>query len=291
MPSWYWEEKQDCNKALFKYMLNQDADDVFKKLQVSSNKIWKMVAEADIVPGRTAAQMKTKFDASLATFKQLYKFRNFTGHGADADDYDWDNEEAVTTHLKNLLKAGNDIAGLSAKVCRLWMKEGWYDLFNNWYHDNPCVAHEVVRSLAGKISNYNPNSDPIKWPPSDDDVQITDGLKTPQHRGSAKKEKPTPRLPTPSSSLLTSRTSSGRKGRLSGNNESLSGLLQYSKTKAEVDEHVMKLREDDMQTKAQKEAYGDAKEVLKNCFNFDDDTVEYAKKIVQCYFQHAAEAL
>lgn len=39
--------------------------------------------------------MKGQFDRSLATYKQLYKFQNFTGGGGDVDELDFDDKDQV----------------------------------------------------------------------------------------------------------------------------------------------------------------------------------------------------
>jgi hypothetical protein len=132
--------------ALIQHCLGPDADDFFAKLGVQANKIWARVCtyneslictnipkvvDANILPGRDAGAIQRKYEALLGIFKKFYAFRNFTGGGADADDYDWDDETAITKHLKNSLQAGCDINTLNAATCRLWMEQGWYELFSD----------------------------------------------------------------------------------------------------------------------------------------------------------------
>ncbi|KAJ3964141.1 hypothetical protein EV361DRAFT_980493 [Lentinula raphanica] len=97
--------------ALLEYMLGEDADDLFSKLQVSSNKIWRKVVDSDVLPGCTHTQIQRKYESLYDIFKKLYRFCNFTSRGADADDYDWDDPCAVDTHLHNSHKLGCDIEG------------------------------------------------------------------------------------------------------------------------------------------------------------------------------------
>ncbi|KAJ3743620.1 hypothetical protein DFH05DRAFT_1233914 [Lentinula detonsa] len=272
---------------LYDYMLGEAADARFEKLQVASNKIWKEVAAAKIFDGWTATQLQTKWESSLATFKKLYAFRTFTGRGADADDYDWDDEEAVSTHLSNSHNKGCDIEGLNARTCQLWVKHQWYDLFVKRYHDNPRIAREVPRSSADALSDF----DPVTPDAENDDVEI---INTPQTSTQATANSTL--LPVPSSSSLSrtssseltpqSRTQNKGKGRSGVKDDRLSGLTTYFETKAEVDKGVLKLREKEANYKKLSEAYEKAANILDNPDKYDFRTLEAANKVTERYFKH-----
>ncbi|KAL1724782.1 hypothetical protein EV714DRAFT_240458, partial [Schizophyllum commune] len=89
---------------------NSDADKIFEKLQVALNKVWRLVLEA--LGGKlpsgpvTEKQLSGLYNSLLTMFKQLYEFRNFTCRGADADDYDWDDEDGLAFHLRNSKSKG-----------------------------------------------------------------------------------------------------------------------------------------------------------------------------------------
>ncbi|KAE9398425.1 hypothetical protein BT96DRAFT_1031714 [Gymnopus androsaceus JB14] len=212
--------------ALFEHMLGENADATFEKLQVASNTIW-----------RSDITIQSKWESALSTFKKLYAFRNFTGCGADADDYDWDSEDAVTAHLANSHNKGCDVEGLSAKVCQMWIKNQWYDLFVNQFHNNPKIAREVARSSAGPLSDF----DPIF--PTDDGDEVV--IITPTHSKDTKPLLPvTSSLCTASSSVVAVASGSGSKsrtqnsnvrGRMAAKEDRLAGLTQYFEAKVEVD--------------------------------------------------------
>ncbi|KAI5899005.1 uncharacterized protein SCHCODRAFT_02559108 [Schizophyllum commune H4-8] len=138
---------------------NVNGDKIFDKLQVASNKVWRMVLEA--LGGKlpsgpvTEKQLSSLYNTLLTTFKQLYEFRNFTGRGADADDYDWDDEDGLALHLRNSKSKGCAIDNLNAANSRLFVRKGWYDLFVNRYKDNPKVIRPVARSSAAELSEVD----------------------------------------------------------------------------------------------------------------------------------------
>ncbi|KAJ3981564.1 hypothetical protein F5890DRAFT_1476841, partial [Lentinula detonsa] len=244
---------------LYDYMLGEAADARFEKLQVASNKIWKEVAAAKIFDGWTATQLQAKWESSLATFKKLYAFRTFTGCGADADDYDWDDEEAVQLTFL--------ILTIKAVISRLWVKHQWYDLFVKRYHDNPRIVQEVPRSSADALSDF----DPVTPDAENDDVEI---INTPQTSASTQATANSTLLPVPSSSSLSrtssseltpqSRTQNKGKGRSRVKDDRLSGLTTYFEAKAEVDKGVLKLREKEANYKKLSEAYEKAANILDN---------------------------
>lgn len=107
----------------------------------------------------------------LDTYKLFYAFRNFTGRGADADDYDYDNLEAVNNHLANSRRLGCAVGNLTAETCHKWQQRGWYDLFlsryvlplsieismhltsDYSYEYNPKISRTIERSSASAISD------------------------------------------------------------------------------------------------------------------------------------------
>ncbi|KAE9399055.1 hypothetical protein BT96DRAFT_994331 [Gymnopus androsaceus JB14] len=274
--------------ALFEHMLGEDADARFEKLQVASNTIWRSVVEADILPGRSAAQIQSKWETALSTFKKLYAFRNFTGRGADADDYDWDSEDAVTAHLANSHNKGCDIEGLSAKVCQMWVKNQWYDLFVNRFHDNPKIAREVVRSSADALSDFDP------LVPADDSDDIV--VITPSRSKDTKPILPAALSLRTASSSVAVASGSGSKSRTQNSNvrartatkeDRLAGLTQYFEAKVEVDKGTLKLREKDAEFKRLSDAYVKAESIVNNPENYSFTALQSANKVIEQYLERA----
>ncbi|KAJ7692742.1 hypothetical protein B0H17DRAFT_1282795 [Mycena rosella] len=63
--------------TFYEYTLGQDADAIFQKITMSSNKCWKQFA-GQVGIARDAKQMKTQWDTSLAIYKKLVPLLKFT---------------------------------------------------------------------------------------------------------------------------------------------------------------------------------------------------------------------
>ncbi|KAJ7204077.1 hypothetical protein GGX14DRAFT_569677 [Mycena pura] len=270
---------------LLEAVLGMDADDIFGKLTVQANLIWpKVIALLPVDFNRTAAQCKARFESLLSTFKALYGFRTFTGGGADADEYDWDNEQAVDAHLANSKAQGCDVDGLNAQVCKMWKENGWYDLFVHRYKDNPKVVRQTARSSA-EISDdedigfrfHDDHDDDLKpLKPVSTAKSLPDIKPTSSRTATAK---PTSRIG--SSSSRTDKHKIKKEDRLSG-------LNTWLTTKARNDERMAELRAQDGEFKRLREAADVAKTIL------NDDTGVYsftnrdkANEVMARFLDHA----
>ncbi|KAF8193488.1 hypothetical protein K438DRAFT_2017656 [Mycena galopus ATCC 62051] len=267
--------------ALIQYCLGPDADHFFAKLEVQANKIWTRVVEAKILPGCDASSIQRKYESLLGAFKKFYAFRHFTGGSADADDYNWDDEVAITKHLNNSLQAGCNVNTLNAATCRLWMVEGCYK-------HNPKVCRGEPRSSADPISDWEPTQPGDDAPnDDDDDVEI---LNTPaplltnktsvnvkqsrtpaptlkqEHRAS-----PTMSVRTPTPSARTSASSMSR-------------TQTSAKAKAEAEQRQADTRDKQAKFARQQAKFERAQAVVKDQENFDWEMVEKAKKFMANFF-------
>lgn len=85
----------------------------------------------------TPDQIHSQYTNMFSVFKNMWSFRNFTGRGADADTYDYDDVNAVTKHIENSRKRGCPVGKLTAAQCKLWMTKGWYNEFAERYSFSP----------------------------------------------------------------------------------------------------------------------------------------------------------
>ncbi|KAJ7216460.1 hypothetical protein GGX14DRAFT_391283 [Mycena pura] len=281
---------------LLEAVLGMDADDIFGKLTVQSNLIWpkheftqplKVIALLPVDFNRTAAQCKARFESLLSTFKALYGFRTFTGGGADADEYDWDNEQAVDAHLANSKAQGCDVDGLNAQVCKMWKENGWYDLFVHRYKDNPKVVRQTPRSSAeisdDEDAGFRFHDD------NDDDLKPSKPLSTAKPLPDVKPTSSRTATAKPTSHVGSSKPPSSRTDKHKIKKEDrLSGLNTWLTTKARNDERMAELRARDGEFKRLREAADVAKTIL------NDDTGVYsftnrdkANEVMARFLDHA----
>ncbi|KAJ7196751.1 hypothetical protein GGX14DRAFT_574565 [Mycena pura] len=303
-----WSNSEIDN--LLEGMLGTDQDKRFKKLTLAANRVWKTVAADGLCPGRDAGQMQHKFTTMLGIFKSLHAFRNFTGGGADADDYDWDNEEGVTTHLQNSQNLGCDVAHLNATVCKLWHDRGWYELFRNRYDNNPKVVRTTPRSSADAVSDAEVEdikATNVVEIDDDDDSEIVSTTAplyakvsqearpiTPARVGSVtvKREALTP-LHTASSSVTPATASSSRTKHSSkanpqsGAKDDRYGLGKYFDIKAEVEQRNADRADKRERFKALSDAFPRMQEILANAENYPHEIVTQAQAMVSTYIQQA----
>ncbi|KAJ7198334.1 hypothetical protein GGX14DRAFT_402038 [Mycena pura] len=173
------EKKQFSHEEatnLFVFLLDADADTVFDKLTMSSNKCWSEFDPKEIGINATADQMKSFFDRHMADFKKMDELENFTGNGADPDEVDWDSEESISAFIASRQNAGKDTDGINAAKYKLWKKLGWYKLFYDRFHTNPKVHRPVPRSSIYLSDTENTleviDDDDENDDNSDADVQI-----------------------------------------------------------------------------------------------------------------------
>ncbi len=194
--------------------------------------------------------MKGQFDRSLATYKQLYEFHNFTGGGGDADELDFDDEDQVKERMNHAKQAGRDLGTLNAKKVQLWQERGWYALFDGRsvlvpvcqlicllihllrYGKSPKVVREKIRNSATALS------DPPEGNDSDSNSSDSEAeLKT--------VEKANTRTPKTSSTKVAGRASNSATvsepkhtpaSRFRAQSQdAMSGVSEYFRSKAELE--------------------------------------------------------
>ncbi|KAJ6517631.1 hypothetical protein DFH09DRAFT_1428735 [Mycena vulgaris] len=278
--------------TFYEYTLGQDADGIFQKITMSSNKCWKQFA-GQVGIARDAKQMKTQWDTSLSIYKKLVPLLKFTGGGADADEEpNWEDKEAITNFLKSQATGGHGVEGLSAKKVKQWLTSGWFNLFDSRiyrysYGENPKAVREIPRSSADTLSDVegglpaNDNND------SDSDVDIV--------------EKPSiPATPAPFAIKSTNKgiATDPREVKLSTWDRSkpasrvppikvkkedrLQGLNNYLEGRVRVDEQAMMLAKADAEFKRLKSTEGTAKEIVADTTGiYTEETKAKARRVLE----------
>ncbi|KAJ7321569.1 hypothetical protein DFH08DRAFT_818428 [Mycena albidolilacea] len=240
--------------AFYEFCLGQDADAVFKKITLSSNKCWEPVHFLGKVGiTRDARQMKNHWETSLAMYNKLVPLLKITGGGADNDQHpDWEDKTSVAEFRQQRAGSGHDVDGLAAAKVKMWLTNRWYDLFHSRYNENPKANREVSRSSAEGLSdieedlhaNNNNNTDV-----SDDDVIVVEKPKVSSTTVSSsikitKKGATDPRDVKPSTwsrSKPAPHTHSAKVKK----EERLSSLSSYREGRTQVDKKVMKIARED----------------------------------------------
>ncbi|KAJ7786995.1 hypothetical protein B0H14DRAFT_2629885 [Mycena olivaceomarginata] len=104
----------DKLSAFYEFCLGQDADAVFTKITLSSNKCW--------------APMRVTL-----IFVMLITRLAVCGQGGADDDKhpDWEEKTLVTGFLQQHAGSRHDVDGLAAAKVKMWLMNGWYDLFHS----------------------------------------------------------------------------------------------------------------------------------------------------------------
>ncbi|KAJ7702585.1 hypothetical protein B0H14DRAFT_3030848 [Mycena olivaceomarginata] len=258
----YWTV--DELSAFYEFCLGQDADAVFKKITLSSNKCWALfVGKVGIT--RDTKQMKNQWDTSLAIYKKLVPLLKITGGGADDDEHpDWDDKTSVTGFLQQRAGSGHDVDGLAVAKVKMWLTNGWYDLFHSRYNENPKADREVPRSSAEGLSDIEDELQANDGDTSDDDIIVVENSKVSSTPVSSSIKIPS----TWSRSKPASHTHSVKVKK----EERLHSLSSYLEGRTQVDKEVMKIAREDASFKRLKSAEGTAKEIV------GDDTGKYSEE-------------
>ncbi|KAF7317515.1 hypothetical protein MKEN_00838000 [Mycena kentingensis (nom. inval.)] len=240
-----WKDEEVS--TLLEFSLGKNSDDFWEKLQVSSNKCWKKPVAMNILPGRDAAQMKSKFDRSFALYKKLAVLETFTGGGADADQVDFTEVDAVETFLadrkENGCKADDDVTVVKYMK---WKRKGWFTLFHDRYASSPKVVRRKDRSSASAISDDETDRKPTPTPSSSRTKNVG---------------KP-PATPAPKNDML------------SGMNHFFQAKAGIDERHAAVAERTVKLQERKMDDQARSKKFSDAMNILGNADKYPAQLVE-----------------
>ncbi|KAJ7740172.1 hypothetical protein B0H14DRAFT_2990447 [Mycena olivaceomarginata] len=240
--------------AFYEFCLGQDADAVFKKITLTSG------------------------DTSLAIDKKLVPLLKITGGGADDDEHpDWDDKTSVTGFLQQRAGSGHDVDGLAVSKVKMWLTNGWYDLFHSRYNENPKADREVPCSSAEGLSDIEDELQANDGDASDDDIIVVENPKVSSTPVSSsikivKKGATDPRDIKPSTwsrSKPASHTHSVKVKK----EEQLQSLSSYLEGRTQVDKEVMKIAREDASFKRLKSAEGTAKEIV------GDNTGKYSDEV------------
>ncbi|KAJ7065106.1 hypothetical protein B0H15DRAFT_958565 [Mycena belliarum] len=274
--------------VFYEFCLGQDADSIFKKITLSSNKCWKSFI-GKIALQRDSKQMRTQWDASpLAFYKKLVPLLKFTGGGADADEEpDWEDKDAVSAFLKTQQSVGNDVEGLSAKKVKQWQTSGWYALFDARYGKNPKAVREVPRSSADDLSDLEGGA-----PPEDDNDSDIEFLDKPTYSSVPATPAPSATKPAPkglandpreikSSTWDRSKPASCGPSVKVKKEDRLQGLNSYLEGRMRVDEQQMKLAKADAEFKRLKASETTAKEIIGDTMGiYSEETKAKARRVL-----------
>ncbi|KAJ7822257.1 hypothetical protein B0H14DRAFT_2828859 [Mycena olivaceomarginata] len=270
--------------TFYEFCLGQDADSIFQKITLSSNKCWKQI-QSKVGVARSATQMKNQWETSLSIYKKLVPLLKFTGGGADADEEpDWEDKEAIEMFLKSRKTGGHDIEGLSAKKVKQWQTNSWFGLWNGRYGENPKAVREVPRSSADTLSDIEGGSRADDDNNNDSDIEtIEQPTATPAPAAAAKVEKglaSDPRVVKPSTwdrSKPASRVPSTKVKK----EDRLQGLNNYLEGRVRVDEQAMKLAKAEAEFKRLKATETTAKEiVMDNTGLYGEETKQKARRVL-----------
>ncbi|KAJ7847723.1 hypothetical protein B0H14DRAFT_2769402 [Mycena olivaceomarginata] len=252
----YWTV--DELSAFYEFCLGQDADVVFKKITLLSNKCWALVGIT-----RDAKQMKNQWDTSLAIYKKLVPLLKITGGGADDDEHpDWDDKTLVTGFLQQCAGSGHDVDGLAVAKVKMWLMNRWYDLFHSCYNENPKADHKVPHSSAEGLSGIEDElqaNDGDNMDASDDNIIVLENPKvslTPMS-SSIKIVKKGVTNPCDIKPLMWSQSKPA-------------SHMHSVKGRTQVDKEAMEIVREDANFKRLKSAEGTAKEIV------GDDTGKYS---------------
>ncbi|KAL1713986.1 hypothetical protein EV715DRAFT_295611 [Schizophyllum commune] len=281
--------------VLTEHMLGEDSDARFNKLLVSRNKIWKKVHKE--LNGRlpsgpvTPQQLGSLYTTLESTFKELYAFRKFTGRGADADDYDWDNEEQVAAHLRNSKNKGCPVENLTAAQCVAFIRNGWYALFESRFHSNPKFARQCERSSASPLSDLD-MSDGSESEAGSDDGDEAIIITTPVRPPSANASR-FPKAAPPSASKAgekpksASRRGRPRKEMKDETKMDLNGLNAYFESKAKSEEQLVDLRERSFQSAEREKVVKMAQKIIADTnagiSQFSFEVIDKANRVITDY--------
>ncbi|KAJ7690031.1 hypothetical protein B0H14DRAFT_3049996 [Mycena olivaceomarginata] len=264
--------------TFYEFCLAQDADSIFQKIMLLSNKCWKQI-QSKVGVARTATQMKNQWETSLSIYKKLVPLLKFTGGGADADEEpDWEDKEAIE------ITGGYDIEGLSAKKVKQWQTNGWFGLWNGRYGENPKAVREVPRSSADTLRTSRGDHALTTITTMIRTSKLLSSPPRPPHLlPAAKVEKglaSDPRVVKPSTwdhSKPASRVPSTKVKK----EDQLQGLNNYLEGRVRVDEQAMKLAKAEAEFKRLKATEVMAKEiVMNNTGLYGEETKQKARRVL-----------
>ncbi|KAJ3924172.1 MAG: hypothetical protein NXY57DRAFT_970571, partial [Lentinula lateritia] len=115
----------------------------------------------ELFPEKSANSVGGLWDCSFRTYKNICIFESVTGCGGDGDEatgvkFKESDSEEMQIHRKKLARAketGKDVGTLKAEDIEKWYSKGWFQLFDNRYHESPNVNRPIPRHSGSLLSN------------------------------------------------------------------------------------------------------------------------------------------
>ncbi|KAJ3858714.1 hypothetical protein EV359DRAFT_68784 [Lentinula novae-zelandiae] len=141
-------------------LLGPNWDETFDKLKQWKVPTLKEIAE-ELFPEKSANSVVGLWDRSFRTYKNICIFESVTGGGGDGDEatgvkFKESDSEEMHIHRKKLVRAketGKDVGTLKAEDIEKWYSKGWFQLFNNRYHESPNVNRPIPRHSGSLLSD------------------------------------------------------------------------------------------------------------------------------------------
>ncbi|KAJ4486620.1 hypothetical protein C8J55DRAFT_558618 [Lentinula edodes] len=154
----HWSDT--AKSQLFDRLLGPNWDETFDKLKQWKVPTLKKIAE-ELFPEKSANSVIGLWDCSFRTYKNICIFESVTGGGGDGDEatgvkFNESDSEEMQTHCRKLAKAketGKDVGTLKAEDIEKWYSKGWFQLFDNRYHESPNVNRPIPRHSGSLLSD------------------------------------------------------------------------------------------------------------------------------------------
>ncbi|KAJ3919583.1 hypothetical protein F5877DRAFT_77930 [Lentinula edodes] len=149
-----------AKSQLFDRLLGPNWDETFDKLKQWKVPTLKKIAE-ELFPEKSANSVIGLWDRSFRTYKNICIFESVTGGGGDGDEatgvkFKESDSGEMQTHRKKLARAketGKDVRTLKVEDIEKWYSKGWFQLFDNQYHESPNVNRPIPRHSGSLLSD------------------------------------------------------------------------------------------------------------------------------------------
>ncbi|KAJ3860707.1 hypothetical protein EV359DRAFT_85047 [Lentinula novae-zelandiae] len=149
-----------AKSQLFDRLLGPNWDETFDKLKQWKVPALKKITE-ELFPEKSANSVVGLWDHSFRTYKNICIFESVTGGGGDGDEatgvkFKESDSEEMQIHRKKLARAketGKDVGTLKAEDIEKWYSKGWFQLFDNRYHESPNINCPIPRHSGSLLSD------------------------------------------------------------------------------------------------------------------------------------------
>ncbi|KAF9061056.1 hypothetical protein BDP27DRAFT_1429370 [Rhodocollybia butyracea] len=147
-----------AKSQFYERLLAPNRDETFEKLRKFKSATLKKIG-IELFPKKTFHSVTGLWDRSFRVYKNICAFEGVTGGGGDGDEQDVDGKnndtEEMKMYRKQLARAkrtGKEVGTLKAEEIDKWYSKGWFQLFNNRYHESPNVSRPIPRHSNGDLS-------------------------------------------------------------------------------------------------------------------------------------------